>query len=367
MSIIDFARKNKRLFKPILVAKYFVINILTYIRCSKELKSANFDISGLNIFYFGKPVHSNLGDLAQGVCIRKWLKKHYPNYSVIEIETNSVVNTRFPIIKQLKKIIKDTDLFVFQSGYTTTDLGGFADLMHRKIVSLFPNNRKIMMPQTIFFQDKRNEKRTSEILNSDQNLLFLARDSVSYKKALEMFPDIRVMLFPDIVTTLIGKRTYNNEREGIIFCLRDDSEKYYSDIELESLIGKCSILSKKIERLDTTKKLSKDLLKETEKYINDEITNYSKYKVMVTDRYHGTILALAAGTPVIILKTTDHKVVTGADWFKGILDDYVYVASDLEEAYDLISKVYYENKKIKQFDYFESEYYDKLPMYIENE
>lgn len=51
----------------------------------------------------------------------------------------------------------------------------------------------------------------------------------------------------------------------------------------------------------------------------------SHYKVVITDRYHGTIFSLIANTPVIIIKSTDHKVTTGADWFKGIYDDYVYV------------------------------------------
>ena len=61
--------------------------------------------------------------------------------------------------------------------------------------------------------------------------------------------------------------------------------------------------------------------------------------VTITDRYHGTIFSLCAGTPVIILKTTDHKVTTGADWFKGVYDDYVYVAKDLDDAYSLCQKV----------------------------
>lgn len=365
MTLIEFARKNKKYLKPLIIIRDYINNISTYIRCNNELKRAHIDPLGLNIYYFGKPVHSNLGDLAQGVCIRKWLKKHYPQYNVIEIETNSVVNTIFSLLPKLKKLIKDADLFVFQSGYTTTDLGGFADLMHREVINCFPLNKKIMMPQTIFFQNKNNERVTSEILNKDHNLLFLARDSVSYRKAIEMFPNIRVMLFPDIVTTLIGQTTYSNKREGIIFCLRDDSEKYYSDTDLEKLINHCKQFSNTIERLDTTKRHSKDLLNDTERYIKEEIEHYSSYKVMVTDRYHGTILALAAGTPVIILKTTDHKVVTGADWFKGILDEFVYVANDLDEAFYLISKVYHKNMIMKEFNYFELEYYDKLPGYIE--
>ena len=73
-----------------------------------------------------------------------------------------------------------------------------------------------------------------------------------------------------------------------------------------------------------------------EEYIEKEIEDYSRYKIIITDRYHGTILSLVAGTPVIILKTNDHKVTTGADWFKGVYDEHVFLANDLKNAYEFL-------------------------------
>ena len=90
------------------------------------------------IYYIGIPAHNNLGDLAQGVCIRKWLKKHFPDRDVVEIETNALVNTRFSVKHDLKKVFNKDDIIVFQSGYTTTDLGGYADEMHCEIIKLLP-------------------------------------------------------------------------------------------------------------------------------------------------------------------------------------------------------------------------------------
>ena len=327
------------------------------------LNHLRIDSEEKKIVYFGIPVHNNLGDQAQGVCIRKWLKKHYINIPIVEIETNAVVNTMFPIIRKLKHLIKDDDFFVFQSGYTTTDLGGYADLMHRTICLEFPNNKKLMMPQTVFFKNEKNKMLTASILNADKNLLFLARDSISYHTALEMFPDINVMLFPDIVTTLIGTLTFSNKREGILFCLRDDTEKFYPDSELELLISKCKSITDRIERTDTTKRIAR-INFNAEQHILDEISNYSNYKLIVTDRYHGTIFALAANTPVVILKTTDHKVITGADWFKGVLDEYVFVAEDLNSAFELIHKLYYNSYSCAIDNYFEKKYYDKLADYF---
>lgn len=315
------------------------------------------------IYYCGVPVHNNLGDLTQGICIRRWLKKHYPDFHVTEIETNSLVNTKHSVINKLKKAFNDTkDFVVFQSGYTTTDLGGFADPMHQAVIKALPNAKILMMPQTIFFKTQERKDLCSRIYNSHSKMLYLARDAVSFEMAKEMFPDISVRCYPDIVTTLIGSVESNQNRKGIMFCLRDDGEKFYSDEELEILINKCKQLGA-VDRTDTTK--GKDVVKEAEKYIYSEIDRYSKFKIMITDRYHGTILSLVAGTPVIIIKTNDHKVITGVEWFKGIYDDYVYLAKDLDDAFDIAKEIYARNDYSTLKPYFEKEYYDKLPSLFE--
>ena len=362
MSIAKFVSKHRRLFAPLWSLYYFTkeLNLKkkTCLSIDKGLRT-NMPV----IYYCGIPVHGNLGDLAQGVCIRRWFKKHYSKYYVTEIETNSLVNTKHSVISKLKKSFNEKrDFIVFQSGYTTTDLGGFADPMHQAIIKALPNARILMMPQTIFFKTQERKDLCSKIYNSHSKMLFLARDTISFKMAKEMFPDIPKRCYPDIVTTLIGSIKSNQNRDGIMFCLRNDGEKFYSDEELEVLINKCKKLGI-VDRTDTTK--SKNIIKEAEKYIYSEIDKYSRFKVVITDRYHGTILSLVAGTPVIIIKTNDHKVTTGADWFKGVYDDYVYLAKDLEDAFEIAKEVYVRKEYRTLKPYFEEEYYDKLPSLFE--
>lgn len=267
-------KKNKLILKAILFAKKFMSDIRL---CFLTSSSLNFSRNGENvIFYLGIPAHGNLGDLAQGVCIRKWLQKYYPEKQVIEIETNALVNTRFSLLKKLQKKYTEGDIIIFQSGYTTTDLGGFADEMHRAVIRVLPEAKMLMLPQTIYFKNRENEERTSKIYNSAKNMLFLARDKVSFDKALEMFPDINVKLFPDIVTTLIGQEHSSNKREGILFCCRDDGEKFYSDTEIDELIAKCKKLCF-VKRTDTTKRERvSDIVRNAEKYILNEIDEYSR-------------------------------------------------------------------------------------------
>ena len=348
-----------------LSARHYQLSYKLYKNTLSYLEA--FSRKGRVIFYLGVPAHSNLGDLAQGVCIRRWLKKNYPDRQVVEIETNALVNTSFSLLNKLAELYEPGDLIVFQSGYTTTDLGGFADEMHRAVMNILPDANMLMLPQTIFFKNEKNKERTSKCYNSMKYMLFLARDRVSFGMAKQMFPDIPVIQFPDIVTTLIGNYNFNYDRDGIMFCCRDDGEKYYSDEEISSLMSKCESLCK-VARTDTTKVgKTVDIVRNAECYIMDEIDKYAHYKAIITDRYHGTILSLVAGTPVIIIKTTDHKVTTGAEWFKGIYDDYVYVADSLDEAYEIAKSVLSKKLTNQLPAYFETEYYDRLPEIVKKE
>ena len=358
-TIKELVLDSKYLAKPALYIRKFQKDIFLFIETSKRLKKQKQNKNNA-IYYLGIPAHTNLGDQAQGVCIRTWLKKNFPKYNVIEIETNALVNTRFSVLGFLKATYKKGDFIVFQSGYTTTDLGGYADEMHRAVINSLPDSNMVMMPQTIFFKNKENEKRTSECYDSAKNLLFLARDKTSYEIAQKMFTKIEIDLYPDIVTTLIGKYKFDNNRQGILLCCREDSEKFYSEGEIDHLRKQLKNIAE-VSITDTTKDVSaSSLTRKIKEYLHNEIVEYSKYRLIITDRYHGTILSLVAGTPVIVIKTTDHKVVTGVDWFKGVYDDYVFYVDKLEDVYEYARIIYEREFNYELKDYFESNYYDVL-------
>lgn len=312
------------------------------------------------IFYLGITPHSNLGDMAQHYCICKWIEENYPDCDLIKFEAKTVVDSKTNFVAKLKILYTNKDIIVFQSGYTTQDLGGQHELMHRMVIDAIPHAHILMMPQTIFFQSEENRIRCAENHSKAKRMLFLARDSVSYKQAKEMFKGIKIVAYPDIVTTLIGTLIFNNQRSGVCLCRRNDEEKYYSDVELERLIKKISA-SDNVYVTDTTIEENYIKVRKNMKYyIEREIEKFSHYKVTITDRYHGTIFSLVAGTPVIVIKTTDHKVITGADWFKGIYDDYVYVAKDLDDAFELYRQILAKELDYKLFPYMKETYYDKL-------
>ena len=120
----------------------------------------------------------------------------------------------------------------------------------------------------------------------------------------------------------------------------------------------------KVDRIDTTISTKyTELKKELKSIIENTIEQFSKYKVVITDRYHGTIFSLASNTPTIVINSTDHKLSSGVDWFKDKEEfkGYIFFAQSLEEAQKLAEDIYRNKKDYKVLpEYFRTHYYDKL-------
>ena len=328
-------------------------------------KLLEVDITQKRIWYFCVPTHSNLGDQAQACCIEKYFRKFFSDHIVFKLSNNAFDFYEEKILMILKEKIKETDLIFFQSGYTFTGIHPYEN-MHRKIVENFPYNKIVFLPQTVKFKNQKILENVQNFYGKYDNIYFFARDKISYDIYKSIFPEHRnVHCFPDIVTTEIGNYDFNNnERNGILLCVRNDVEKLYSFQEISLFKEKLQKIAK-VSLSDTNSETKENSLKEYWKKIEETIDDYAQYQVIITDRYHGTIFALIANTPVIILKTTDHNVVTGADWFEGVYEDYVYVVNDLEEASQVAQQIVtgFEYRKLPS--YFKEKYYDRLKDIIE--
>ena len=279
------------------------------------------------IYVLCNPIHPNLGDQAQLMCTDLWLKENYPEYKIIHLgKLNDTLNfgslkrqclnsaTSLIILFILKITHRNDDIFIGHSGYLFTDhhvgYKTFIDMMH-----YFPKNKMIILPQTINFYSPFIKQYVKKEFLKSKNTTLLCRDEVSYKNALELFPTTKLLLFPDIVTSLIGTKFYNNTREGILFCMRDDLESFYKREDIDNLMKRFS--NYRVDLIDTTLhnvSLYK-INKYREAYINKTIEKISTFKVVITDRYHGTIFSVIASTPVIVISSTDHKLSSGVKWF----------------------------------------------------
>ena len=109
------------------------------------------------------------------------------------------------MLSALKDSLMPCDLIFFQSGYTMTYVHE-NERMRRIILETFPNNRTVLLPQTILYETDEQKMWAEETYKDRDNLLLLVRDRISYENAKKLFGKTKMQLFPDIVTTLIGKR-----------------------------------------------------------------------------------------------------------------------------------------------------------------
>lgn len=308
------------------------------------------------IFLFGSPGHSNLGDQAQTYLIQRWFKENYPDYG-IKIFTLATATDK--LLCDLKKFIRRNDKIICHSGYHFTDLYHECDV-YKKLAISFPHRKIIIFPQTICYNDLNELIKTANIFNSHGNTTLMCRDEVSYKTAQEYFYNCKLMLMPDIVTSLIGTMTFNEKRNGILFCVRNDCEAFYSKTDIKNLQNR--LTKYRVETTDTTLPVPwKEIAADRGSFLMQEIKKYSTFQAIITDRYHGTIISLIANTPVIVIGTQDHKLSSGVRWFPKDFNSYIAFAENLDKAYDKIIEILNRPHPTNKLSaYFKEEYYDKL-------
>lgn len=313
------------------------------------------------IFLFGSPIHSNLGDQAQSYCIYKWFLYNYPDYGMYFFR---LPETRKTLLYILRKTIRKEDMIVCHSGYHLTDLYHEQDV-YCKLARQFRDRPILIFPQTIHYQNDNNLKTTAMILNDHGMVTLMVRDEESYSTAEKYFYGCKLLLYPDIVTSLIGIKKYNNPRDGILFCFRNDVEAFYSKEQISQLKRKFGNI--RIEETDTTLQMpGRKIINNREKVICDVLDYYSRFKLIITDRYHGTIFSLIAGTPVIVLQTKDHKLTSGVKWFPDSFKEYVFYAKTMDDAYVKAVQILSTSLSYELPDYFKVNYYDKLKTILQN-
>ncbi len=322
----------------------------------KILHSNNSDKT---LYFFVTPTHSNLGDQAQLMCWLRLFKEIYNEYTIICIPNKyAKINT----VKYISKVIKPVDLIFIHSGYLIFDPHPELPFICN-IVSTIKNHHITILPQTINLCTNDIRKYVANIFNSHPDLLIMCRDEISFSNAKDLFNSCSLKLMPDIVTSLIGNKEFSFEessRSGVLFCLRNDGEKFYNKNEIDNLIKRFSNIPTDICDTSVNIFVSK-WVHYREKIIKSMLKRFSKAQVIITDRYHGTIFSQIVNIPVVVLSSSDHKLSSGVKWFpKNIFANNVYYAKNLDEAYNITTEILSRNGKIYiNPPYFKNMYYTR--------
>lgn len=324
-------------------------------------------------YIVASPNHPNLGDQAQLLCLKEWISNEYKSHKVIVIPIHIFAShvaqlsgylsssiRCYTIVLIMKIMCRKSDIIFGHSGYFFIDHhSGW--LAFARLAIALPKFKMVIMPQTINFYNPTISKLASNAFNYHKNLTILCRDKVSYKIAKKQFSKCKLLLFPDIVTSLIGNLQETAfERNGVLLCIRDDVEAYYSKEDFDyfrSELGEYTV-----DYTDTTIDEKLNVLnKRRKEIIYSYINEMSKYKVVVTDRYHGTIFSVISGTPVVVLNSNDHKLKSGVKWYEDEFSDIVSFSETLSDAIKMVKIILDKpSQRFSHSNYFQKNYYDKL-------
>lgn len=345
----------KKIIPKILVEKikylYRVNEVKRFKRKCKKNNQKEF-------YIFNTPIHGNIGDQAIIYAEEKLLESY--NIEAYEIATFQE-HLYFDIIK--KYCTKDACISITGGGFIGSQWMLEENLVI-KVVDTFKNHRIIIFPQTLYFkndeQGKKELQKSIDIFNNAKDLHIFAREKRTYEFAKDTYKSATVELIPDIVLSLSGY-DYNFDREGVLLCFRKDVEKVFSDKDMIILNKAISSLNLKCDKTDTVEDI-KVLPNERGDVIDRKLKEFSKYKLVITDRLHGMVFAAITNTPCIVFGNYNYKVEGVFDWIKNkniifkknmenIEDNIVNLLDNKNYSYD--KKIEYENEYKKLYELLE--------------
>lgn len=361
MSLKDLIiRLKMMIFSIVILPKKFLQMVKRNITVAKNNKNKKLRTEP-QIFLIGTPEYGNLGDQIIAVAELDWLKVNYPDYEIKEFTHETLMKDKD--CKMLLSQIGKNDVIFLQGGGNLNDLYLNCERIRRRVISACPENKIVLFQQSIFFSETEKgesvKAETCSVYNKHGNFTIITREDRSFETAKEIFEPLKVLKYPDMATYLFGKIKphHNLERSGVITCLRDDDEKFYSDEEIRSMKA---VLSKKYMMDCADTNIKKTVSPDNRiKVISRLVDRISTHEVMITDRFHGVIFSILAGTPCVVLRSSDHKIVEGVKWFKDI--DGIFYAENIEDVPMLVEKAKIVGRiEPPDFSHYFNELYNEL-------
>ncbi len=300
----------------------------SYLRVLVELRQhkASFVLAGI-------PQHGNLGDQAILLGTEYLLKKCYPDRPLIELsevlcEAIQKLHMPLPVAPEAR--------IMMHGGGNFGTLYPVCEKTRRWLVSTYRNHRIVLLPQSIFYSEDAEGRavlqKSQTIYREAANLTIFERDEVSYARGRKYFSTAKNQLVPDFALSLESRLPFEEcpQRRGICFFLRKDQEKAVSDQLIERIVR--YLESKGIPYImeDTVLPRSIFSTEDRERLVMEKIRQASQARMVITDRYHGTIFSVITHTPVMAFRSYDTKILAGLRWFKDL--EWVYDGTSMDES-----------------------------------
>lgn len=314
---------------------------------------------GNRILLCNTPVHENLGDHAIALAEFQFLRAYFSDYSIIEL-TEELVTPK--ICKLLAPLLKKEDLIILQGGGFMGDLWPRHEVcMFTVLNNLYISQKVFIFPQTCYLQLTSENEYFKQYAPFMDRVFFMARDKQTYDLFIHGgIPENHCVFCPDIVLYMdyVGQDT----RAGIGICLREDKESILSQTDRNRIFR----MAKKVEDsvvITSTLVNHPVAAKERETIIKKKLSEFSGYKLVITDRLHGMIFSAITGTPCITINNLSSKVRGVYQWIDGL--NYIINCTKEEITEELIRDYASKICEIKPAVYLKPEF-DKIASAIKN-
>lgn len=369
LEIIKLKRIGYRYF-PIFVKSFLKMKerlkkIFRIYKKKKFLYSFHFrrfkqDGSRQRVILIDTPIHGNLGDQAIVLAEQKFISE------MLEYDCYEFTQAEYIIGKnELTEAVHKEDILLIHGGGFIGTLWQNEEDTLISILQDFSENRIVIFPQTVFFEESWNgileKKRLKGAVKECENIKIFLRDRTSYRIMTEemSLSEQQCFLVPDIVTYL-NAEAGKHQRNKILFCMREDKEKTSDENQLLSIFYSLAETGEDVAFTDTmvNKKIGK---KKRQKAVEDKLLEFSSAKLVITDRIHGMLFAAVTGTPCIAMDNISRKVSGTYKWIQYL--DYVRFVDEEGLTLDLVWEML--DKKECNYSNIElQEYYDIMKQEI---
>lgn len=292
------------------------------------------------------PTHENLGDHAIVLAEQQLLENLDISYYELTANMIDRIEKLFGLFTPMNHLI------VVPGGGFLGTLWPKEEYRFRRILKAFDKQKIIVFPQTITFDmDSKDGYEffldSYKIYHGCKDLTIFAREENSYAFMRKNMPDVCVELVPDIVTILNSEKSYIN-RTGILFCLRSDKEKVLSldDEQYLETVVRAYYPNEIISHTDTELKYCVSVAERKDE-VENKLAQFSKAKLVITDRLHGMVFAAITNTPCIAMGNINGKVKRVYHWIEN--NSYIKYINSVKELESAINCLDLE----KEYNYVE--------------
>lgn len=222
--------------------------------------------------------------------------------------------------------LSNNTIILMNGGGNWGDLYAPHNQLRREVVKRYPENKIIILPQTVYYEGARNACLDAKVFRKHKKLTICARDRYSYNFLRRFDFSKNIILVPDMAfcidNEVLRLLSYKSTGKDLVF-KRVDKEKSSMSVLDRYLSGRRYDISDwplyegndpKADRLYAL--LRQGRLSDADRYaietylperFREGVEHISKYERVFSNRLHGAILAILLGKETFILDNSYGK------------------------------------------------------------